>query len=37
VNNDRGYGAAIAFLLLALTVTLTGLQFRLQKRWVHYA
>lgn len=37
VNNNRGYAAAIAFLLLAVTVALTGLQFRLQKRWVHYA
>lgn len=37
VNNDRGYAAAIAFVLLLVTVALTGFQFRLQKRWVHYA
>jgi multiple sugar transport system permease protein len=37
VNNNRGYAAAIAFVLLLVTVALTGFQFRLQKRWVHYA
>lgn len=36
VNNDRGYGAAMAFLLLLVIVAVTGLQFRLQRRWVHY-
>ncbi len=37
VNNDRGSAAAIAFVLLALILGLTVLQFRLQKKWVHYA
>ncbi|MEZ0110763.1 multiple sugar transport system permease protein [Catenulispora sp. EB89] len=37
VDNNRGYAAAIAFVLLLVTVALTGFQFRLQKRWVHYA
>jgi len=35
-QNDKGYGAAIAMVLLALIVALTALQFRLQKRWVTY-
>jgi multiple sugar transport system permease protein len=37
VTNDRGYAAAIVMMLLALIVILTAAQFRLQKRWVHYA
>jgi multiple sugar transport system permease protein len=36
VENDRGYAAALAFLLLLIIVVVTALQFRLQKRWVHY-
>jgi multiple sugar transport system permease protein len=36
-TNDKGYAAAIAMVLLLLIVVLTGLQFRLQRRWVHYA
>ncbi|MFJ1648648.1 carbohydrate ABC transporter permease [Streptomyces sp. NPDC088258] len=36
VTNDRGYAAAIVMVLLAIIVALTALQFRLQKRWVHY-
>jgi len=36
IENDRGYAAALAFLLLLIIVAITGLQFRLQKRWVHY-
>lgn len=36
-TNDKGYGAAIAMVLLLLIVALTALQFRLQRRWVHYA
>ncbi|HWB36675.1 MAG TPA: sugar ABC transporter permease [Rugosimonospora sp.] len=36
-NNDKGYGAAIAMVLLAVIVALTAIQFRLQRRWVHYA
>ncbi|WP_305787566.1 carbohydrate ABC transporter permease [Symbioplanes lichenis] len=37
VTNDRGYGAAIVMALLLIIVVLTAIQFRLQKRWVHYA
>lgn len=37
VTNDKGYAAAIAMVLLAIIVVLTMLQFRLQRRWVHYA
>ncbi|MFC4116299.1 carbohydrate ABC transporter permease [Nonomuraea zeae] len=36
VQNSRGYAAAIAVVLLALILVLTAIQFRLQKRWVHY-
>jgi multiple sugar transport system permease protein len=36
-TNDKGYAAAIAMLLLVLIVALTTVQFRLQRRWVHYA
>lgn len=36
VTNDRGYAAAIVMLLLLLIILLTVVQFRLQKRWVHY-
>jgi multiple sugar transport system permease protein len=36
VTNDRGYAAAIVMALLLLIVALTAVQFRLQKRWVHY-
>jgi multiple sugar transport system permease protein len=36
-TNDKGYGAAIAMLLLIIIVVLTAVQFRLQKRWVTYA
>ncbi len=35
-ENDRGYAAAMALLLLLLIVCITALQFRLQKKWVHY-
>ncbi|MFG1603656.1 carbohydrate ABC transporter permease [Actinoplanes sp. NPDC049265] len=37
VTNDRGYAAAIVMLLLLIIVILTAVQFRLQRRWVHYA
>jgi len=37
VQGDRGYASAIAFLLLAIIMALTAIQFRLQRRWVHYA
>lgn len=36
IDNDRGYAAAIAFLLFGIIMLLTLVQFRLQKRWVHY-
>ena len=36
VTNDRGYAAAIVMMLLVIIIALTALQFRLQKRWVHY-
>ncbi len=36
-TNEKGYAAAVAMVLLLLIVTLTGLQFRLQRLWVHYA
>ena len=37
VTNDRGYAAAVVMLLLLIIVVLTAIQFRLQRRWVHYA
>lgn len=36
VDNQQGYAAAIAFVLLIIIGAVTVLQFRLQKRWVHY-
>ncbi|WP_407547867.1 sugar ABC transporter permease [Streptomyces sp. Pv4-95] len=36
-DNQRGYGAAIVCVLFFLIMALTAVQFRLQKRWVHYA
>lgn len=36
VDNQQGYAAAIAFLLLVVIVAVTAAQFRLQKKWVHY-
>lgn len=36
LDNERGYAAAIAFLLLLIILALTVIQFRLQKKWVHY-
>ncbi len=35
VEDDRGYAAALAFLLLLVIVAVTAVQFRLQRRWVH--
>lgn len=35
--HDRGYAAAIVTVLLLLTMLVTAIQFRLQKKWVHYA
>lgn len=36
VEGSRGYGAAIAILLLMIIMAFTLVQFRLQKRWVFY-
>jgi len=36
IDNEKGYAAAIAFLLLIIILVLTVVQFRLQKKWVHY-
>ncbi|MEV0585632.1 sugar ABC transporter permease [Nonomuraea sp. NPDC050310] len=36
VEHSRGYAAAIAVVLLAIILVLTAIQFRLQKKWVHY-
>ncbi|WP_199498833.1 MULTISPECIES: carbohydrate ABC transporter permease [Mesorhizobium] len=36
VEHDRGYAAAIVISLLAMIMMVTGLQFYLQKKWVHY-
>jgi multiple sugar transport system permease protein len=36
VTNDRGYAAAIVMALLLLIIAFTALQFRMQRRWVHY-
>lgn len=37
VEHDLGFGAAVAFVLLAFILAMTAVQFRLQRRWVHYA
>ena len=37
LDHEPGYAAAIAFVLLVLILGLTVAQFRLQRRWVHYA
>jgi multiple sugar transport system permease protein len=36
-DNEQGMGCAIAVVLMAVLLALTAVQFRLQKRWVHYA
>ncbi|WP_165974569.1 carbohydrate ABC transporter permease [Nonomuraea deserti] len=36
VTDDRGYAAAIVIALLVLIAVLTMVQFRLQRKWVHY-
>ncbi|GAB3838812.1 carbohydrate ABC transporter permease [Kribbella italica] len=35
--NDKGYAAAIGIVLLLIIAAVTFVQFRLQRRWVHYA
>ncbi|MDI2129482.1 carbohydrate ABC transporter permease [Yinghuangia seranimata] len=37
VEHDIGFGAAVAFVLVGFIVLMTFIQFRLQKKWVHYA
>lgn len=37
IKANRGYAAAIAVFLLAVIMAVTGLQFWLQRKWVHYA
>jgi multiple sugar transport system permease protein len=36
IEHNGGYAAAIAFLLMLVILALTAVQFRLQRRWVHY-
>ena len=36
VQNQRGYAAVLALLILLVIALITFLQFRLQKRWVNY-
>src|SRR5699024_7700095 len=36
-QNDQGYASVIALLILAIIGVFTLLQFRMQRRWVHYA
>jgi multiple sugar transport system permease protein len=36
VRFDKGYGAAISIILFAIIFIVTWLQFKIQKRWVHY-
>jgi multiple sugar transport system permease protein len=33
---EMGYASAIAYILFAIVLVLTILQFRMQSRWVHY-
>ncbi|WP_114856494.1 carbohydrate ABC transporter permease [Brachybacterium sp. YJGR34] len=35
-QNDQGYASVIALLILLIIAVLTLLQFRMQRRWVHY-
>jgi len=36
VENNKGYGASIVLLLLAIILIMTVIQQQVQKRWVHY-
>lgn len=36
VHHNQGYASAIAMILMLVILGLTAIQFRLQKRWVHY-
>ncbi|VTS37173.1 ABC transporter, permease protein [Streptococcus pseudoporcinus] len=33
---DIGYGATIVMLLLIIIMVITGIQMKVQKKWVHY-
>ncbi|GAA4214257.1 carbohydrate ABC transporter permease [Actinocatenispora rupis] len=37
VDNQRGAAAAVSFVLFVLMLIITAVQFRLQRKWVHYA
>ncbi len=37
ITNDKGYAATIAVLLFVIILLITLVQFRLQRRWVHYS
>lgn len=36
IESQGGYAAAVAFVLLAVILFFTAIQFRMQRRWVHY-
>jgi len=36
INSNRGYAAAISIYLLTIIMAITGIQFWLQRKWVHY-
>lgn len=36
VHGDKGYAAAIILILFVLIMLLTAIQFKMQKKWVHY-
>ena len=36
VEHNGGYAAAIAFVLMVVILVFTVIQFRMQRRWVHY-
>jgi len=37
INNDKGYGSAISLVLFLMILILTIIQFKWQKKWVHYS
>jgi multiple sugar transport system permease protein len=37
ILGDKGYAAAISMLLFVIILCVTAIQFRLQRRWVHYS
>lgn len=37
LTNQQGVGSAVAVVLMVVLLVLTAVQFRLQRRWVHYA